>query len=128
MLLEYADATNIFEIVGLDVPPDVLESFRPLLVRVETDHRDMPERHWTKALVALSLEDRLGWVEIAGFHPTQDVPFVPRATFEFNMQGLIAHELVPGRQHVIERSLGEDGASEMALAVTLRKFDKSTTR
>ena len=28
---------------------------------------------------------------IAGFRPTQDVPFVPRATFEFNMQGLIGH-------------------------------------
>ena len=91
MLLEYADATNIFEIVGLTVPGEVLASFRPLLVRVETDHRDLPERHWTKALVALALGERLGWIAIAGFLPTQNVPFVPCATFEFNMQGLIAH-------------------------------------
>ena len=91
MLLEYANITNIFEIVGLEVPPQVLGSFRPLIVRVETDHRDIPGRHWTKALVALALGERLGWIAIAGFLPTQNVPFVPRATFEFNMQGLIAH-------------------------------------
>src|SRR5262249_3336789 len=91
MLLEYADATNIFEIVGLDVSPAVLGSFRPLLVRVATHHDDMPERHWTKALVALALGERLGWIAIAGFLPTQEVPFIPRATFEFNIQGLIGH-------------------------------------
>jgi len=91
MLLEYTNITNIFEIVGLEVPSQVLDSFRPLIVRVETDHRDMPGRHWTKALVALALGERLGWIAIAGFLPTQNVPFVPRATFEFNMQGLIAH-------------------------------------
>lgn len=91
MLLEYANATNVFEIVGFDVPPEVLESFRPLLVRVETDRHDMPERHWTKALVSLALDERLGWVGIAGCTSTQDVPFIPRATFEFNVQGLIRH-------------------------------------
>jgi hypothetical protein len=91
MLLEYANTTNVFEIVGLDVPQEVLASLRPFLVRVETDHRDMPGRHWTKALLSIALGERLGWVAIAGFLPTQDVPFVSRATFEFNMQGLIAH-------------------------------------
>ena len=91
MLLEYANATNIFEIVGITVPPEVLALFRPLLVRVGTDHDDMPASHWTKALVSLALGERLGWIAIAGFLPTQDVPFVPQATFEFNMQGLISH-------------------------------------
>jgi len=91
MLLEYANATNLFEIVGVDVPAEVLNSFRPLLLRVETDRHDMPERHWTKGLVSLALNERWGWAPIAGLAPTQDVPFVPRATFEFNVQGLIAH-------------------------------------
>jgi len=91
MLLEYANITNIFEIVGFDVPPEVLASFRPLLVRVETCHDDMPASHWTKALVSLALGERLGWIAIAGFRPTENVPFVSRATFEFNMQGLLAH-------------------------------------
>jgi len=90
-IFEYSDVTNIFEIVGLEVPPEVLESFRPLILRVGTDRRDMPESHWTKALVSLALGEHLGWVGIAGFLSTQGVPFVPRATFEFNVHGLIGH-------------------------------------
>src|SRR4051794_19024152 len=39
-LLEYANVTNICEIVGLAVPPEVMSSFRPLILRVETDWRD----------------------------------------------------------------------------------------
>ena len=121
MLLEYADATNIFEIVGLDISPEVLGSFRPLLVRIETDHDDMPERHWTKALVALALGERLGWIAIAGFLPTQGVPFVPRATFEFNVQGLISH--LGGA--ILSGATLDDVLPAwhqfMALAVTLRK-------
>ena len=121
MLLEYAVATNIFEIVGLDVPREVLESFRPLLVRVATDQDDIPEHHWIKALVALSLGERLGWIAIAGFRPTEDVPFVPRATFEFNVQGLIAH--LGGA--ILSGATLDDVLPAwhqfMALAVTLRK-------
>jgi len=121
MLFEYVDATNIFEIAGLDVPPNVFELFRPLLVRVGTDHRDMPESHWTKALVSIALGERLGWVAIAGFCPTQEVPFVPRATFEFNMQGLIAH--LGGA--ILSGATLDDVLPAwhqfMALAVTLRK-------
>ena len=121
MLLEYADAMNIFGIVGLEVPPEVLESFRPLILRVETEPRGMPERHWTKALVSLALGEHLGWVPIAGFHRVQDVPFVRGATFEFNVQGLIGHlgsALVSGAS--IDDVLPA-WHQFMALAVTLTK-------
>jgi hypothetical protein len=91
MLLEYADVTNIFEIVGIDVPPAVMLSFRPLILRVATDHRDIPERHWTKGLVSLALNERLGWAPLAGLLPTEEVPFAPHATFGPNVQGLIGH-------------------------------------
>lgn len=90
-LLEYANVTNIFEIVGLGVPPDVLESFGPLILRVETDRHDLTSDHWTKGLLSLALNERRGWASVAGLDPTQDVPFIPRARFEFNVQGLIAH-------------------------------------
>jgi hypothetical protein len=91
MIFEYSDATNIFEIVGLDISPEVLDTFRPFILRIETDRHDMTPDHWTKALLSLALNERQGWAPIAGFAPTQDVPFVPGATFEFNVQGLIAH-------------------------------------
>lgn len=91
MVLEYANAANVFEIVGLDIAPEVLEAFRSVILRIETHRHDMPERHWTKGLLALALNQRLGWAPIARLMPTQDVPFVPRATFGFDVQGLIAH-------------------------------------
>ena len=91
MLLEYANVTNIFEIVDLDVPPEVLNSFRSLILRVETDRNDIAGDHWCKGLLSLALNERRGWAPIAGLAPSHDVPFVPRAIFEFNMQGLIGH-------------------------------------
>jgi hypothetical protein len=91
MIFEYSDATNLFEIVGIDVPPEVLGSFRPFMPRVDTDRRDMPASHWTKALTSLALGEPLGWVGIAGFLLSQEIPFVPGATFEFNVHGLIGH-------------------------------------
>src|SRR5262249_33201371 len=90
-LFEYADATNLFEIIGLDVPSAVLESFRPFILRVGTDRHDLPASHWTKALLSLALGERGGWAPIAGLLPTQNISFVPRKTFELNMQELIAY-------------------------------------
>jgi hypothetical protein len=91
MLFEYTNATNLFEIVGVAVPPEVMESFRPLILRVETDLRDVPPAHWTKGLVAIVLDQPAGWAPIAGFASAQEVSFVPGATFGPNVQGLIGH-------------------------------------
>lgn len=90
MILDMSDATNAFEIVGFDVPPSVLESFRPYLPRIEQD-RDYPEWTWGKGFTALALNERAVWAPIAGYLPDQEVAFVPKATFGANVQGLLAY-------------------------------------
>jgi hypothetical protein len=90
MIMEMSDATNAFEIIGFEVPPSVLESFRRNLPGIE-ELREYPEWRWGKGFTALALNERLVWAPIAGYLPDQPIPFVPRATFEFNVQGLLAH-------------------------------------
>jgi hypothetical protein len=90
MIMEMSDTTNAFELIGFDVPPSVLESFRPYLPRIE-ELRDYPQWRWGKGCTALALNERLVWAPIAGYRPDQPIPFVPRETFEFNVQGLLAH-------------------------------------
>jgi hypothetical protein len=85
-----SDATNAFELIGFDVPPSVLESFRPYLPAIQ-DFRDKIRWRWTKGFTALALNERLVWAPVAGYLPDQPIPFTPGETFEFNVQGLLAH-------------------------------------
>jgi hypothetical protein len=90
MILDMSDATNAFELIGFDVPPSVLESFRPYLPAVK-EFREYPEWRWRKGFTALALDERLVWAPIAGYLPERPIPFTPGETFEFNVQGLLAH-------------------------------------
>jgi hypothetical protein len=89
-VLDLSNATNAFEIVGFDVPPSVLESFRRYLPAVE-DFREYFQWRLEKGFAALALNDRRVWAPVAGYLPDQPIPFTPRETFEFNLQGLLAH-------------------------------------
>jgi len=85
---DMSDATNAFEIIGFDVPPSVLESFRPYLSAIMFT-RD--RWYWTKGFTALALNERLVWAPVAGYPPDQPIPFKRGEKFEFNVQGLLAH-------------------------------------
>lgn len=88
-----ASATGVclYECLGFDVG-DTLSIFKPYLVRIETSRRDQyVHEHWNRALAALALDDRRTWGPIAGFIPDDAIPFTPGATFEFNVQGFLAH-------------------------------------
>ncbi|HWO21741.1 MAG TPA: hypothetical protein VNO30_23385 [Kofleriaceae bacterium] len=89
-ILTLSDATNAFEIIGFDVPPSVLESFRRYLVAIDVP-RESPALSWIRGFTALALNERRVWTMIAGYIPGQAIPFRPGETFEFNVQGLLAH-------------------------------------
>jgi hypothetical protein len=90
VILDLSDTTNAFEILGFDVPPSVLESFREYLPAIHVP-REFPAWSWRKGFTALALNERRVWTMIAGYIPGQAIPFKPGETFEFNVQGLLAH-------------------------------------
>ena len=89
-MMDLSDAANAFQIIGFDVPSSVLESLRPYLPGI-MELREYPQLRWNKGFTALALNERLVWAPIAGYLPDQPVPFTPRETFGFNVQGLLAH-------------------------------------
>jgi hypothetical protein len=89
-IFEMVNATNGYEIIGFDVPPNVLASFRPHLARI-IEERESPYWRWTKGALALALDERAVWGPIAGFLPGKRVPFQAGQTFGPNVQGLLAH-------------------------------------
>jgi hypothetical protein len=89
-ILDMADATNAFESIGFDVPPSVLESFRPYLPAVR-EFREYPAWSWRKGFIALALNERRVWAPIAGYLPEQPIRFKPGKKFALHVQGLLAH-------------------------------------
>lgn len=91
-VLAMASSVCMFEVLGIDLGEDLLPRLRPKLVQIPTTRNDeFVYQHWNRALIALALDDRCTWGPIAGLLPGDPIPFTAKATFEFNMQGLIAH-------------------------------------
>jgi hypothetical protein len=104
-LLDQASSVCMMQVVGVDVGGDPLPALAPYLVRVDTNRSDeFVGHHWNRALLALILDDPRTWRPIAGFAEDDAIPFVPRRTFEFNVQGLVAH--LAGA--IVHRGLLED--------------------
>ena len=92
-LLVHAHTACLYEIVGMDLGPEVLASFRPYLIRVMTDAHDPDYRswHWDRGLIALALDEPKTWRSIVGLLSGESLTFQPGATFQFNVQGLLRH-------------------------------------
>lgn len=92
-LLDRIHTVCLYEIVGMDLSPEVLASFRPYLIRIRTDAHDPDYRswHWDRGLIALALDEPKTWRSIAGLLPGESLTFQPGATFQFNVQGLLRH-------------------------------------
>jgi hypothetical protein len=91
MLFDVSDPINVFQIHGFDVPPTVLDSLRPYLLRVGTARNDVPARHWTKALTAIVVGEPFGWTPIAGAAKPEQLRFKANEEFGANVQAFIGH-------------------------------------
>jgi len=92
-LLDRIHTVCLYEIVGMDLGPEVLASFRPYLIRIRTDANDPDYRswHWDRGLIALALDEPKTWRSIVGLLSGESLTFQPGATFQFNVQGLLRH-------------------------------------
>jgi hypothetical protein len=86
------DLANVLSCSGLAVAAEAEGRIRRWLPRADVSRNDAQAFwYWTVGFAALALDDRPTYRRIAGHGKDEALPWDPGATFEFNVQGLLAH-------------------------------------
>jgi len=91
-ILTWLDLANELECCGVRLAPESWSTMRRWIPRIDAK-RDHERAHyyWTTAFAALTLDEASTYRRAAGVDAIGTIPFTPKQTFQFNMQGLLRH-------------------------------------